>query len=132
MGWSEWKNVGDFDKCILRVAGWKTASGSNDSAIDSYGYYDNEYFSYSNNSVTVLKPFEAMVYLYTRTASNSSVNTYGTLLKNNETILTTNDGNKSVGKSVSEKISFSAGDVLKLRQYANGTATTQTLFMFIQ
>lgn len=132
MGWSEWKNLGDFDKCILRVAGWKTAGGSNESAIDDYTYYDDEYFSYSSNSVTVLKPFEAMVYLYTRTASNSSVNTYGTLLRNGKEILTTNDGKKAVGKSISGKLSFSAGDVLKLKQHANGTATTQTLFIFVQ
>lgn len=133
MAWSEWQNISKYGKCIYIGASYKTSSGSNNYLLDDNPtVIDSEYLSIgTDSSIIIKKPCKVKLYLITKTASNAPSNTHGTIKKNGNVILTTNDGKTANHKSAFSEVSFEAGDTLVGTQYANGTATTQTVLMFI-
>ena len=133
MAWSEWQNISKYGKCIWSSSGFKTTNGTNNHVFAQI-LTDNEYLESKNiDTITVLKSFKARLVLITRTASDSAANTYSTVYKNGTSnpIISTNDGQKSVGKIAFAEASFEEGDIITGIQYANGTPTVQAFLMFI-
>ena len=125
---------GSYGKCIFICSNWKGSKGTNNSLLGEGGILliDNEYLNVSvDTKVNVIKPFKAKIYLLTRTGSNSKENTYATLNNNENMILSTNDGQSSIGKAASTEVSFEAGDIMSGILSANGTVTVHSVLIFV-